>query len=331
MNNIVMETRIRLARNLRKYPFPCRMSTEQKTEAANVIIDSIKNCNSPLAEELEVIWIKDLTDPERISLVEKHLASPEFVSEVEGRAIILSKDRTMSIMLNEEDHIRLQILRKGDNLSEAYDIADKLDTLLDENLEFAFDEKLGYLTQCPTNLGTGMRASVMLHLPALKAGKAIGRIAGNLQKLGLTIRGIYGEGTEPKGAVYQLSNQVTLGISEESAIENLKNIAGQLESQELRAQERMIKSIETQDKLCRSLGILRSARLMSCSEATKLLSDVRFGINAGIIDDVDISTIDNLLERVQPASIMVEEDRNLNPAERDVLRAEIIKKTLSIK
>ncbi len=328
MNNIVMETRIRLARNLRKYPFPCRLNSQQKTEVANIIINSIKNSNSPLADDLEVIWIKDLSEPERISLVEKHLASPEFVTDSDGRALILSKDRTMSIMLNEEDHIRLQILKKGDNLSEAYDIADKLDTLLDENLEFAFDEKLGYLTQCPTNLGTGMRASVMLHLPALKAGKAIGRISGNLQKLGLTIRGLYGEGTEPKGAVYQLSNQVTLGISEQSAIDNLRNIASQLESQELAAQGRMVKSIEAHDKLCRSLGILKYTKQISCDEAMELLSNVRFGINAGVIDGIAVSTIDNLAESIQPATMMVEKGEQLNPQERDILRAEIIQKQL---
>lgn len=328
MNNIVMETRIRLARNLKKYPFPCRLNPEQKTEVANVIIDSIKNCNSPLANDLEAIWIKDLNESERISLVEKHLASPEFISETEGRAIVLSKDRTMSIMLNEEDHIRLQILIKGDDLSGAFEIADKLDTLLDENLEFAFDENLGYLTQCPTNLGTGMRASVMLHLPALKAGRAIGRIAGNLQKLGLTIRGCYGEGTEPKGAMFQLSNQVTLGISEMSAIENLSNIAKQLESQEKAAQERMVRSIEAQDKLCRSLGILESAKLISCEEAMELISNVRFGVNSGVIDSVDISTIDSLIEKIQPATMMVEKGKQLTPQERDILRAEIIQSNL---
>ncbi len=328
MNNIVMETRIRLARNLKKYPFPCRLNPKQKTEVANVIIDSIKNCNSPLANDLEAIWIKDLNESERISLVEKHLASPEFISETEGRAIVLSKDRTMSIMLNEEDHIRLQILIKGDDLSGAFEIADKLDTLLDENLEFAFDENLGYLTQCPTNLGTGMRASVMLHLPALKAGRAIGRIAGNLQKLGLTIRGCYGEGTEPKGAMYQLSNQVTLGISEMSAIENLSNIAKQLEGQEKAAQERMVKSIEAQDKLCRSLGVLKTARLISCEEAVELISNVRFGVNAGVIDSVDISTIDSLIEKIQPATMMVEKEKQLTPQERDILRAEIIQSNL---
>ena len=261
MNNTVMYTRIRLARNLKEYPFPCKLNLAGKNKVAEVIINALKNSNSPVANEFEVYYVRELSEPQRIALVESHLASPEFIADSNGRAIMLSKDRTMSIMINEEDHIRLQIIQKGFDLDKAYDIADKLDTLLDENLNFAFDEKLGFLTQCPTNLGTGMRASVMLHLPALQKSKAISRIAGNLQKLGLTIRGTYGEGTDPKGAMYQLSNQVTLGISEKAAVDNLRNIANQLITQELQAQKRMIEAVETQDKIFRSMGILKSARM----------------------------------------------------------------------
>ncbi len=328
MSNIVMQTRIRLARNLKKYPFPIRLNTAGKNEVAEEIIKAVKNCNSPLSKQLDVLYVKDLTEPQRISLVEQHLASPEFMSDSAGRALILSKDKTMSIMINEEDHIRLQILYKDLSLEQAYDTADKLDTLLDENLDFAFDEKLGYLTQCPTNLGTGMRASVMLHLPALKSGKAIGRIAGNLSKLGLTIRGAYGEGTEPEGAMYQLSNQVTLGISEKAAIENLKNIAQQLVTQELQAEKRMCESLETQDKISRSLGILRSAKLISCKEALELLSNVRFGINSGIIEDIDLNTVDELITEIQPATMMVNKNEKISPRERDILRAEILNRRL---
>lgn len=328
MSNIVMQTRIRLARNLKKYPFPIRLNTAGKNEVAEEIIKAVKNCNSPLSKQLDVLYVKDLTEPQRISLVEQHLASPEFMSDSAGRALILSKDKTMSIMINEEDHIRLQILYKDLSLEQAYDTADKLDTLLDENLDFAFDEKLGYLTQCPTNLGTGMRASVMLHLPALKSGKAIGRIAGNLSKLGLTIRGAYGEGTEPEGAMYQLSNQVTLGISEKAAIENLKNIAQQLVTQELQAEKRMCESLETQDKISRSLGILRSAKLISCKEALELLSNVRFGINSGIIENIDLNTVDALITEIQPATMMVNKNEKISPRERDILRAEVLNAAL---
>ncbi len=328
MSNVVMQTRIRLARNLRKYPFPCRLSQAGKNEVVETIVSAIKNSNSPLANDFDVLYVKDLTEAQRISLVEAHLASPEFISDSAGRAIVLSKDREMSIMINEEDHIRLQILKKGFDLEGAYDVADKLDTLLDENLDFAYDEKLGYLTQCPTNLGTGMRASVMLHLPALQRSKAVSRIAGNLQKLGLTIRGTYGEGSEPQGAMYQLSNQVTLGISEQAAIDNLKNITAQLINQEENAQKRMADSIETQDRIARSLGILKSARLISRDEAMDLLSNVRFGINTGLIEDVEIQVIDKLISDIQPATMIVNKKENLTPSQRDQLRAEHIREVL---
>lgn len=328
MSNAVMYTRIRLARNLKEYPFPCKLNLAGKNKVAEVIINSLKNSNSSVADEFEVFYVRDLSEPQRIALVESHLASPEFVADANGRAIMISKDKTMSIMINEEDHIRLQIIKKGFDLEGAYDIADKLDTLLDENLNFAFDEKLGFLTQCPTNLGTGMRASVMLHLPALQKSKAISRIAGNLQKLGLTIRGTYGEGTDPKGAMYQLSNQVTLGLSEKAAIDNLKNIANQLISQELQAQKRMAEAVETQDKICRSLGILKSARMMSCSEAMELLSNVRFGVISGIIDNVDIEKIDKLINEIQPATMQVAKGENMSAKDRDIERARIIRERL---
>lgn len=329
MNDVVMLTRIRLARNLKEYPFPCRLNLAGKNKVADEVINSVKNSNSPIAQDFDVLYVKDLDEAQRIALVESHLASPEFISDANGRAIMISKDKTMSIMINEEDHIRLQVIKKGFDLEGAYDIADKLDTLLDENLNFAFDEKLGFLTQCPTNLGTGMRASVMLHLPALQKSRAVSRIAGNLQKLGLTIRGTYGEGTEPKGAMYQLSNQVTLGISEKSAVENLKNIANQLISQELQAQKRMAEAIETQDKLCRSLGILKSAKMISCGEAMELLSNVRFGVIAGVIDSVSVGQVDKLIGEIQPATMMVEKGEKISTRDRDIQRASLILNRLS--
>ena len=231
-------------------------------------------------------------------------------------------------MLNEEDHIRLQVIQKGLSLETAYDTADKLDTLLDERLEFAFDERLGYLTQCPTNLGTGMRASVMLHLPALERSKVISRISGNLSKLGLIIRGAHGEGTEPKGALYQLSNQITLGISEKAAIENLKNITLQLIAQEEQARERICKSIDVQDTIARSLGILRSALVISHDEALQLLSNVRLGISSGQITDVTAEQVDSLMTAVEPATLSVNLGKTLSPHERDVERAKLLRDKL---
>ena len=327
-NDVVISTRIRLARNLKDFPFPCKLNSQGREKVIEKVRDAVKKSNSPVASDFSFIKMSELTSSQSVSLVEKRLVSPEFISETDGRALLISKDECFSIMINEEDHIRLQVITKGLSLEQAYDTADKLDTLLDENLDFAFDEKLGYLTQCPTNLGTGMRASVMLHLPALEKSRAINRIAGNLSKLGLTIRGAHGEGTEPKGALYQLSNQVTLGISEKAAIENLKNITEQLIAQENQARERLCSSIDIQDAISRSLGILRSALVISHDEALKLLSNVRLGIVSKQITDVSTETIDKLMLAVEPATLTVSLNKNLSAHDRDIERAKLIRAEL---
>ncbi len=327
-SNVVISTRVRLARNLKDFPFPCKLNAQGREKVIDKVKDAIKNSNSPIADDFSFIKMSELSPKQCVSLVEKRLVSPEFVSDPQGRALLLSKDESISIMINEEDHIRLQVITDGLSLEQAYDTADKLDTLLDENLEFAFSEKLGYLTQCPTNLGTGMRASVMLHLPALEKSKAINRIAGNLSKLGLTIRGAHGEGTEPKGALYQLSNQVTLGISERAAIENLKNITQQLITQENQARERLCSDINVKDSISRSLGVLKSAMVISHDEALGLLSNVRLGIMAEQIKDISVKTIDKLMTDVEPATLQVMQNKNLSPQERDVERAKLIRETL---
>lgn len=327
-NDVVISTRIRLARNLKDFPFPCKLNSQGREKVIEKVRDAVKKSNSPVASDFSFIRMSELTSSQSVSLVEKRLVSPEFISDTDGRALLISKDECFSIMINEEDHIRLQVITKGLSLEQAYDTADKLDTLLDENLDFAFDEKLGYLTQCPTNLGTGMRASVMLHLPALEKSRAINRIAGNLSKLGLTIRGAHGEGTEPKGALYQLSNQVTLGISEKAAIENLKNITEQLIAQENQARERLCSSIDIQDAISRSLGILRSALVISHDEALKLLSNVRLGIVSKQITDVSTETIDKLMLAVEPATLTVALNKNLSAHDRDIERAKLIRAEL---
>ena len=324
-NQVVISTRVRLARNLKDYPFPCKLGLQGREKIIENVKKAITESNSSIATDFSFIKMGELTPTQSVSLVEKRLVSPEFISNTDGRALLLSKDENISIMINEEDHIRVQVITKGLTLEQAYDTADKLDTLLDENLEFAFDEKLGYLTQCPTNLGTGMRASVMLHLPALEKSKAINRIAGNLSKLGLTIRGAHGEGTEPKGALYQLSNQVTLGISEKSAIENLKNITIQLIAQEEQARERLCSNIDIQDTISRSLGILKTALIISHEEALKLLSNVRLGIVSGQITDITTETIDKLMLAVEPATLTVNINKSLSPHDRDIERAKLLR------
>ncbi|HCA04462.1 MAG TPA: protein arginine kinase [Ruminococcaceae bacterium] len=324
----VISTRVRLARNLKDYPFPCKLSAQGREKVIKLVKDAVEGSNSAIANNFHYIDISTLEPRQSVSLVEQRLVSPEFISGEKGRALLLSKDESVSIMINEEDHIRLQVIKKGLSLDEAYDEADRLDTLLDENLSFAFDEKLGYLTQCPTNLGTGMRASVMLHLPALEQSRAIGRIAGNLSKLGLTIRGAHGEGTEPQGALYQLSNQVTLGISEKAAIENLKNITKQLVAQEEQARQRLCSSDEIQDKISRALGLLKYAKVMEHGEALNLLSLVRLGVESGQLSDISEDEIDRLMLDVEPATLSVKLGKSLSPHERDLQRAQLIRQRL---
>lgn len=324
MSEVVVSTRIRLARNLIDFPFPCRMSEQIKVELSNKVCDALKG-----VLDFDRIDMQNLSEIEAIALVERHLISPEFIKNPVGKTLILSKDKSVSIMLNEEDHIRLQVIKGGLCLNEAYEVADKIDTALSEKLRYAYSDKLGYLTQCPTNLGTAMRASVMLHLPALLKSRALERITSNLSKLGLTIRGIYGETSEPKGALYQLSNQVSLGISEHAAIENLKNIAHELVTQEVKARDRVLSDIEIVDTICRSLGILKTARVVNHAEAMSLLSNVRLGVAHKLIDSLTLDSIDALVCDISPANIMQKFGDKLNPQERDIKRADYLRERLN--
>ena len=325
--DVIISTRIRLARNLRTCPFPSRMNAEDRERVISAVQIAIET--SPIANEFVLYRLKDLSQITRVSLVERHLVSPEFISHPEGRAVLLMKDESVSIMVNEEDHLRIQVMCEGFNFEGALQMADRLDTLLGESLNFAFDDKLGYLTQCPTNLGTGMRASLMLHLPALQETGTINRISANLSKLGLTIRGTYGEASQPVGALYQLSNQVTLGLSEQEAIDNLKSIALQLMKQERSARAELEKDLEVQDSICRSVGLLRNARLLSNDEFMKLISNVRLGINTGLIDHISLEAVNALTVRVQPATIQLPEGKALSSAQRDALRAKLVREALT--
>ncbi len=328
VSDVVISTRIRFARNLRDYPFPCRMNTEQKCRVANTVKEAALGGHSAISDRFRYIQMSELTQEEAVSLVERHLVSPEFISDREGRGLLLLDDESVSIMINEEDHIRIQVIRQNMDLEGAYDLADKIDTLFDEQLNFAFNDKLGYLTQCPTNIGTGMRASLMLHLPALRESGAMSKISSSLAKLGLVIRGMYGEGSDPKGSVYQISNQVTLGISEKEAINNLRDIALQLIAQERAAREVLASDEEVLDNIYRSFGILRYAKLLSNDECMKLLSYLRFGIEIGIFDNIDFDTVNNLMIEVQPATLMKNIGKKLTPRERDRIRAEVVRTAL---
>ena len=327
---VIISSRVRLARNLRDYPFPNRMSESQRAEIAEKV-KSIMCGTDFCGYKFLAVKMEDVNEFDRISMVERHLISPDFASGDKGKLLITTEDEKISIMVGEEDHLRIQVILPTFDIDKAYEIADMLDTELNKSLSFAFDKRLGYLTQCPTNLGTGMRASIMMHLPALKESRTVARIAANLSKLGLVIRGAYGEDTEAKGDMYQISNQVSLGISEKSAIENLKSITEQLVNSELKTRETMMQSFEYQDKIGRSYGILITARLISHKEAVKLLSNLRVGICEGLIDSVTLETVDSLMLKIQPASLMRLKGTRLSMDERDRVRAEIIREELKLR
>ena len=330
VSDVVISTRIRFARNLREYPFPCRLSDEKKRRVASIVKEAVLEGHSAISDRFRYIQMSELTQEEAVSLVERHLVSPEFISDRQGRGLLLLDDESVSIMINEEDHVRIQVIQSGMKLEDAFSLADKIDTLLDERLNFAFNEKLGYLTQCPTNIGTGMRASLMLHLPALQESGVMGKLSGSLSKLGIVIRGMYGEGSEPYGAVYQLSNQVTLGITEQEAIKNLRDIAMQLVAQERNAREKLSENINILDDIFRSYGILLYAKLVSNSECMKLLSNIRFGVEMGLFE-IDLDILNRLLIEIQPATLMKNVGKKLTPAERDHIRAELVRTALSQK
>ena len=321
--DVVVSTRVRLARNLKQYPFPARALASQREAVERQVKDALLSGNSILSKEFRFIPLENTTQEEAVSLVERHIVSPEFIADRRGKAVLISADESISIMVNEEDHLRSQVLREGFSLKEAAETADRIDTLLSENLDFAFDPELGYLTQCPTNLGTGLRASVMLHLPGLTESGAMPRIASNLSKLGLTIRGTYGEGSKSIGALYQLSNQITLGLSENEAIENLRSITVQLMEEERKARAQMSEEIAWQDKIDRAAGVLKSARVLSSSEFMELLSYIRLGLSTGVLQGVTTQELNALMVNAQPATLMARAGKQLDETQRDVLRADM--------
>ncbi len=328
LGDIVVSTRVRLARNLKEYPFPHKLDPESKRAVCRKVRDALKNGGSAIADDFDYIEMDKLSDVQAQSLVEKHLASREFAASREGRALLLKKDESVSIMLCEEDHIRIQVMAAGLALKQAYDIADKIDTLLDSELHFAFDAKLGYLTVCPTNIGTGMRASLMLHLPMLQAAGGIDQLVSAVSKVGLTLRGSYGEGTAATGALYQLSNQITLGIDERSALQNLEAVASQVMEKEKQARLSADKTL-IEDAVFRSLGILKYARRLTSEELSTHLSNVRMGVSMGIIKDVTVEKINTIFSEYQPAGLIMLDPEAASPEKRDILRAKLIREELT--
>jgi len=328
--DIVITSRVRMARNLEEYPFPAKIDAKQSERLINTIKDTVFDKKGDMADRFLYFNIPNLSPIDKMILVEKHLISKELVESRRLSGAMISKDEKISIMVNEEDHLRIQSLMHGMMLDEALDVCNDMDDFLDKKIDFAFNDRLGYLTSCPTNIGTGIRASVMMHLPAIVMTGYVRGILEACSKVGITIRGLYGENTEATGNLFQVSNQVTLGMSEEEIISNLKNIVRQIIEQELVLRDDLYKqnTYMFEDKLFRSLGILRSARIISSEESLKLLSDVRLGIDMGIIKDVKIDTINVLSTIIQPGSLQSILGSNLGNMERDVGRAEILRTKL---
>ncbi len=320
-NDVVISTSIHIARNLPQIPFPSRLSLPEKLKVDSLIKQAAENIEDFNFNYYEM---KTLSQAEVVSLAERHLVSPEFASSRDGRALLMTDDESVSVMLNEEDHIRMQVMYAGFSLDEAYRTADKIDNGLNSRLKFAFDPNLGYLTQDPSLLGTGMKASVVLHLPGLVTTAQITKLITTVSKFGLLLQGSYGEGSAAKGDLFRLSNSVTLGITEKAAIENLKSIALQIAAQERAAREEIFRSPVTEDRIFRAYGVLRYARLIDTSEFMELISLVRLGAVRGIVS-MDTSRLEALMIQMQPATISLSVDRPLDRSERDKLRAERVR------
>lgn len=330
-SDIVISSRIRVARNLNALSFPIVATDEQ----SRLVLDQVeKAAQHPDLEELshfEWINLADLNELQTRVLVEKHLISPNLASESKNGAVILSENEAISIMVNEEDHLRIQCLFPGFQLREAWDLANQLDDVFESQLDYAYDENRGYLTSCPTNVGTGIRASVMLHLPALVITQQINRILRAINQVGLAVRGIYGEGSEALGNLFQISNQITLGQSEEEIINNLYSVTKQMIEHERAARQKLVAESGSRllDRVSRSYGILSHAAIMDSKEAAQRLSDVRLGIDLGIIKGVSANVLNELMVMTQPGFLQQYAGQKLDPDERDQRRAEMIRERLN--
>lgn len=328
-SEIVISSRVRLARNIEKMVFS-NWATDAQLEGTLAIIE-------PAVKEIEEIknsglflCIKDASNVDKQLMVERHLISRELIAKKEGRAVAISSDESISIMVNEEDHMRIQVLLPGFALEECWNKIENIDNRLEKKLNIAFSAKLGYLTACPTNTGTGMRASVMLHLPALVMTKQINRVVQAIVKLGLTVRGLFGEGTEATGNFFQISNQVSLGRSEHEIIDNITRILNQVLEYEQNARKVLMTKDKSnlEDQVWRAYGVLKNAHIITSAETIELLSNVRLGFDLGLLKGVAREVINELFILTQPAHLQKLEAKALTAHQRDVKRAKLIRERI---
>ncbi len=325
-SDVVVSTRIRLARNLAQVPFPTRITEAEDVEKVHELAKS-SLLKSP---EFKYFRLSDMTEISRRALIEKNIISSDLARNSLG-GLIANGDESLSVMIMEEDHYRIQSLRSGLALKAAYGEADQLDNMLSEGVDYAYDENFGFLTSCPTNVGTGLRASLMLHLPALTAAKGMPRIISMVSKIGMTVRGAFGEGSAASGAFYQISNQITLGVSEKEILSRLLSTVNKVIDFERSTRKELYKSlgVTLEDRVWRAVGVLRNARRMSDSEAQKLISDVAFGASLGIVPRLTAGSLYRVMMDTRPA-IIAERLDDAQPLKRDIARADVLREVFSI-
>ena len=327
-SHIVMSTRVRLARNLHKIPFPNRASRKELDDVVESVYAAIKKID--YFKDATFFRMGELDNIDKQFLVERHLMSHEHSANTDGKALIVSAEEVLSVMVNEEDHLRVQVMQSGFALEQTWDIINTIDDKLSQELPFAFVSSWGYLTACPTNTGTAMRGSVMLHLPALVMTKQINKVLTAIAKLSFASRGFYGEGTQSRGNFYQISNQVSLGHGEVDILHNINGLIRQIIEQEEQARQALLLQNRPvlEDKIYRSWGVLKSAHIISSQETVELLSMVRLGIDMGILTNFDRRVINELFIMIQPAHLQKLEGKKLSASARDIKRASLIREKL---
>ena len=330
-SDVVISSRIRLARNLAGYPFVGQANRRQRYEVLDACRSHITNRR--LADNIIWVHLPDATATDRQLLVERHLISRQHASSKNEvpRGVAIGGDETFAIMVNEEDHLRIQVLRSGMQLSEAFDQINRIDDVLEEQLEFAYSRRFGYLAACPTNVGTGIRVSVMMHLPALKLTGEIDKVKRAARDMHLAVRGLFGEGSEAQGDLFQVSNQTTLGKSEQEILADFEHtVVPQIIAYEQQARQALTRQREEQldDKIWRAWATLNHARVIGTEEVLQLLSHVRLGVNLGRLDKVDIRTINELFLLTQPAHLQRITGAEMDPATRRIARARLIRQRL---
>lgn len=324
-DDLVVSCRIRLARNLEGIPFSQWATSSDLKRIADQSIEAIQK--SSYLRDSVVLRMDDLAATDRHFLAERYIVSREFIKAGIERYVIVNPDQTVSMMINEEDHIRLQMLMAGANLRQVWEVMNEIDNELENSLNFAFSNQFGYLTACPTNVGTGIRCSVMVHLPGMVLSHRIEQVLNAVTQMGLTVRGLAGEGSEIAGNLFQISNQWTLGISENDTIEKIELILQRILEQERKAEQDLLEEnrLMIEDKVWRAYAVLTNARVMATSEAVELLSSIRLGRSLGILDQPAISSINEMIVETRPAHLQKRANRNLEPAERDMYRAKYIR------